>query len=70
MNTQTVIVAHQGLLPPLVDHLLLSQTSTNTKPAEPRDFDSGALTFRATTISVVLKEILEERGYIHGGIND
>jgi hypothetical protein len=70
MNTQTVIVAHQRLLAPLVDHLLLPQASTATKPADPWDFGPESFTFRATTISVVLKEILEQKGYPHGGIND
>jgi len=70
MNPQTNIVAHQRLFPPLVDHLLLSQTSTPTKPVDPFNFDPDSLSLRATTISVVLKEILEQRGHIHGGIND
>jgi len=70
MNTQTVIVAHQQLLPPLVDHLLLQQTSTATKRLDPWDLGPESLTVRATTISVVLKEILEDRGYFHGGINE
>jgi hypothetical protein len=70
MNTQTVIVAHQHLLTPLVDHLLLAQTGTATKPFDPWNMGPELLGFRATTVTVVLKEILEQKGYPHGGIND
>jgi len=70
MNTQTVIVAPQDLFAPRVDHLLLPQTNTATKPDDPWNFGPDSLTVRATTVSVVLKEILEQRGHIHGGIND
>ena len=70
MNTQTVIVAPQHLLAPHVGHLLLPQTSTATKLAESWNFGPESFTVRATTVTVVLKEILEQRGHIHGGIND
>ena len=70
MKTQTVMVAHQHLLRPLVGHLVLPQASTATKPADPWDFGPESFTVRATTVSVVLKEILEEKGHPHGGIND
>ena len=70
MNTQTVIAAPQHLLKPWVGHLLLPQTSTVTRPAGPWDFGPESFTIRATTVSGVLKEILEQRGHLHGGIND
>lgn len=70
MNTQTVIVAHEHLLTPWVGHLLLPQTGSATKPDDPWDFGPESFTVRATTVSVVLKEILEQKGHIHGGIND
>ena len=70
MNTQTVIVAHQPLLAPWVGHLLLPQTSSAAKPADPWNLGPESFTVRATTVSVVLKEILEQKGYPHGGIND
>ena len=70
VNTQTVIVAPQDLLAPLAGHLLLPQTSTATKPADSWNFGPESLTVRATTISVVLREILEQTRHLHGGIND
>ena len=34
------------------------------------DIAPGTLTLRATQVTVVLREILEDKGYPHGGIND
>jgi len=70
MNTQTVIVARQHLLSPRIDHLLLPQTSSTTNPADPWDLGPDPFTIRATTITVVLKEILERTDYFHGGIHE
>ena len=70
MNTQTVIVPPQHLLAPWVGHLLLTQTTKATKPGDPWNFGPESLTVRATTVSVVLKEILGQKGHPHGGIND
>jgi hypothetical protein len=70
MKTRTVILASQDLLEPPAGHFQLSQTSTATKPGDPWDFDPESFTFRATTVTVVLKEILEQRDHIYGGIND
>ncbi len=70
MKTQTVMVAHQHLLTPLVDHSHLPQTGTATKPADPRNFGTESFTDRAWTVSVVREEILDQRGHAHGGIND
>jgi hypothetical protein len=70
MKTQTVIVAPQHLLTSWVGQLLLPQTGTATKPADPWNFGPESFTVRATTVSVVLKEILEQKGHLHRGIND
>ena len=70
MKTKTVSVAHQQRPPPLVDHLLLAQTSKATKPADPWNLGPESFTVRSTTVSVVLKEILEQKYYLHGGINE
>jgi hypothetical protein len=74
MNVQTVIVSPQSLLAPLlaplVGQLLLPETSTASKPANPWSFGPESFTFRATKISVAVKEMLEQRGHPHGGIND
>ena len=72
MNIQTVIPRPQALLPPVVvlRHLLLTETSSATPPADPDDITPELLTLRATQVTVVLRDILEQRGYLHGGIND
>jgi len=69
MKTKTVSVAHQYRPESLVDPLHLPQTST-TKPIDPRNFGSESFTDRAHTVSGLLKEILEQTGYNHGGIID
>ena len=50
--------------------LLLMQTNPVSRPADPGNLAPEMLTVRATHISVVLNEILEGKGYSHGGIND
>ena len=72
MNTQIVIKTPQTL-PPLtivLNPLLLTETCSVTRPADPGDFAPEMLNLRATQVTVVLKEILEYKGYLHGGIND
>ena len=49
--------------------LLLAETSSVTRPA-PSDVEPEMLEARATQVTVVLREILEQKGYLHGGIND
>lgn len=70
MKTKTVSVAHQYRPEPLVDHLLLPQTSTTTEPFDPRNFGTESFTDRANTFSGVLREILEQTGHPFGGINE
>jgi len=60
MKTKTVSVAHQRMPAPLVDHPLLAKTNTPTKPADPWNLGLESFTVRATTVSVVLKEILDQ----------
>jgi hypothetical protein len=72
MSTQTVIQMPQAL-PPLaivLSPLLLTETCSATRSADPGDFAPEMLKLRATQVTMVLKEILEFKGYLHGGIND
>ena len=73
MNTQ--IVTHTPPAPPpaavVLIPLRLTETSSGTpRPADPGDVAPELLKLRATQVTVVLREILEYRGYPHGGIND
>jgi len=70
MNAKNAIVGHPKTLAPEVGHLLNPQTRTVTKPADSRSFDTESLNVRAKTVTVVLEEILEQKGHIHGGINE
>jgi hypothetical protein len=72
MNTRTVIPTTQPLPPPavLLSPLLLTETSSIMRPVDPGDFAPEMLKLRATQVTVVLREILEQKGYPHGGIND
>lgn len=58
------------LLGPSVTHFLLTQTTSVTSPADNDPFAPEMLTVRATQITVLLRELLEEKGYRHSGIND
>ena len=60
----------QPLLGPSVTHFLLTQTPAVTSPADRDPFAPEMLTVRATQITVLLRELLEEKGYHHTGIND
>jgi hypothetical protein len=53
-----------------VTHFLLTQTTSVTSPADADPFAPEMLTVRATQITVVLRELLEEKGYRHTGINE
>jgi hypothetical protein len=72
MNTQSVIQTKNALPPPAVvlNRLLLTETSSVTRPADSDDLAPDELDLRATQITGVLKEILEQRGYSHGGLNE
>ncbi len=72
MNTQTVIQAPQALplLAVVLNPLLLPETSSVTLTADSGDLAPEELNLRATQITGVLKEILEQRGYPHGGLNE
>ena len=37
---------------------------------ESHEFTTETITIRATTITVVLEKIMEQRGFPHGGINE
>lgn len=72
MNIQTVIATPKALPPPAIvlRPLLTTETTSVTRPAYQSDVAPEMLTLRATHVTVVLKEILEQKGYPHGGIND
>jgi len=71
MQTQTVMPSPQ-LPPPAIlgNRLLLTQMSSATRVTETGNVASETLTIRATQVTVVLKKILEQTGYRHGGINE
>jgi len=50
--------------------LLLTEKSSVTRPADPGGVAPEMLKLRATEVTVVLREILEQKGYLHGGINE
>ena len=55
---------------PSMNRLLLTQTSLITRSSDSGDLAPEMLAVRATQITVVLSEILEWKGYSHGGINE
>ena len=70
VNTKPVNVANQNSHPSQVGHLLTPKARPARKAADPSDVGPESLTVRATTVSVVLKEILEQQGRPYGGINE
>jgi hypothetical protein len=72
MNTQTVISTPHALPPPAVvlNSALPTGTSSVMPTTDSGDIAPGTLTLRATQVTLVLREILEDKGYPHGGIND
>ena len=70
VNTKPVNVANEHLHPSQVGHLLTPKARPTRKAADPSDVGPESLTARATTVSVVLKEILEQKGHLTGGINE
>jgi len=71
MTTQTNInIQPKKNLPSPVIALLLRQDSASSDPPESSDVVMEQIHARATIITVALKEILEQTGYHHGGLNE
>ena len=72
MQTESAIPSRQQLPPPLVvlKRLLFSDTFSAASVTASSNLAPEMLTVRATHVTTVLSEILEQRGYPHGGIND
>ena len=72
MKTQTFIPTPSSLPPAAVvlSPLLLTEKSSVTRPVDPGGVAPEMLKLRATQVTVVLREILEQKGYLHGGINE
>ena len=72
MQTQSAIPSPQQSAPPLVvlKRLLLTETGSAASLTASSNLAPEMLTVRATHVTRVLSEILEQRGYPHGGIND
>ena len=75
MNTRTITLSPQPLpmpvLLPSMTRLLLAQTNANPLLADDLDILSPEmLTLRATQITVLLHDMLAEKGYHHGGLNE
>ncbi len=56
--------------PAPIQHLLLSEFSQVKSPGSGDNFDADKIALQATQITVVLKNILEQPGYRHGGLNE
>jgi hypothetical protein len=71
MYPQAVIPTPGLLLPAVVlRSLLLTETSSVMRLADTGDVMPKMLKLPATQITVVLREIPEQRGYSHSGINE
>ena len=72
MQTMTFTPSPRPLPPPVVlfNRLLLSQTSSVTLLSDPGTLAPAMLAVRATQMTVVLRQILDDKGYFHGGINE
>ena len=72
MHVQTHTLSPRLLPPPaiLLHHLLLPQTGSVPRPADAGNLAPDLLAMRATKITMVLSEILDERCYFHGALND
>ena len=73
MKTRTTSQSPQHsptpLLGPSMTRLFLTQTTSVTRPIDRDNLAPEILTLRATQITVLLRELLEEKGYCHTGIN-
>ena len=72
MKTQTSIPRPPSLPPAAVvlSPSLLTETSSVTRPADPDGVAPEMLKLHATQVTGVLREILEQKGYSHGGLNE
>ena len=72
MQTQSVKLSSQTMPRPVLslNRLLLTETCSVTRSTLANNLDPDLLTIRATKVSVLLQDILAEKGYRHGGIND
>ena len=72
MTTTQTVVPSRLLTPPVIlsDRLLQTQSGSVTREADPGNLAPEKLKLRATKVTVVLREILEQPGYRHGGINE
>ena len=72
MTTTQTVVPYRLLAPPVIlsDSLLQTQIGSVTRAADPGNLAPEKLKLRATKVTVVLREILEQPGYRHGGINE
>ncbi len=70
--TPAAISSPQPLPPPVVllNRLLLTETCSVTRVPPESSLAPDLLTIRATQVSVLLQDILEEKGYRHGGLNE
>jgi hypothetical protein len=60
------------LPPPIafLPRLLLNQTSSVTIPLPSLSFAPEVVAIRATKVTAVLADILAQKGYYHGGLNE
>jgi hypothetical protein len=72
MNASTVVQTGQAMThpPPPVQHLLLTEIVQVKATHTANNLDADTITHRATAITVVLKDILKQPGYRHGGLNE
>jgi hypothetical protein len=72
MNASTVSSTGQATAkPPALVHTLLPRKSPQRNEVDSSDnLDAEDITLRATQITLVLKDILEQPGYRHGGLNE
>lgn len=71
MRTELTTPTQAASPPPTaVLHSLLPESSSVKDTASEENLDSEQIELRATTVTVLLKEMLSEAGYRHGGINE
>ena len=72
MQTQSVIPSPRALPPPviLLNRLLLTENCSVTRLTPWGNLAPDLLTIRATKVSILLEEILAQKGHRHGGINE
>ena len=72
MTTPRTVVPSRLLAPPVIlsNRLLQTQNGSVTRAADPGNLAPEKQKLRATKVTEVLREILEQPGYRHGGINE